>query len=81
MDNNTIFEELENPRRGRQARNLTKNVPKIIDLKSSSEQVYIGMCRSKGYRIFAPFWSENRYRFCPFWSGITCGLESCFQIN
>ena len=30
----------ENPRRGGQARNLTKNVPKILDLKSSSEQVF-----------------------------------------
>ena len=20
--------------------------------------------------VFAPFWSENGYRFCPFWSGI-----------
>ena len=29
----------ENPRRGRQARNFTKNVPKILDLKSSSEQI------------------------------------------
>ena len=28
-----------NPRRGRQARNFTKNVPKILDLKSSSEQI------------------------------------------
>ena len=30
----------ENPRRGRQARNVTTNVPKILDLKSSSEQIY-----------------------------------------
>ena len=30
----------ENPRRGRQARNFTTNVPKIIDLKSSSEQIF-----------------------------------------
>ena len=30
----------ENPRRGGQARNLTKHVPKILDLKSSSEQVF-----------------------------------------
>ena len=29
----------ENPRRGRQARNFTGNDPKIIDLKSSSEQI------------------------------------------
>ena len=31
---------LENPRRGRQARNLATNVPKILDLKSSSEQIF-----------------------------------------
>ena len=31
---------IENPRRGRQARNLTTNVPKILDLKSPSEQIF-----------------------------------------
>ena len=30
----------ENPRRGRQARNFTANVPKILVLKSSSEQIF-----------------------------------------
>ena len=30
----------ENPRRGRQTRNFTTNVPKILDLKSSSEQIF-----------------------------------------
>ena len=30
----------ENPRRGRQARNFTTNVPKILVLKSSSEQIF-----------------------------------------
>ena len=30
----------ENPRRGRQARNSTTNVPKILDLKSSSQQIF-----------------------------------------
>ena len=30
----------ENPRTGRQARNFTKNVPNILDLKSSSEQIF-----------------------------------------
>ena len=30
----------ENPRRGRQARNLTTNAPKILVLKSSSEQIF-----------------------------------------
>ena len=30
----------ENPKRGRQARNFATNVPKILDLKSSSEQIF-----------------------------------------
>ena len=30
----------ENPRRGRQETNFTTNVPKILDLKSSSEQIF-----------------------------------------
>ena len=30
----------ENPRRGRQAKNFTTNVPKILDLKSSSKQIF-----------------------------------------
>ena len=30
----------ENPRGGRQARNFTANVPKILDLKSCSEQIF-----------------------------------------
>ena len=39
MGNHTIFLKFENPRRGRQARNLSENDPKILDLKSSSEQI------------------------------------------
>ena len=35
----------ENPRRGRQAKNFTTNVPKILDLKSSSEQIFSENCR------------------------------------
>ena len=30
----------ENPRRGRQERNFTTNAPKILDLKSSFEQIF-----------------------------------------
>ena len=30
----------QNPRRGRQARNFTTSAPKIVDLKSSSEQIF-----------------------------------------
>ena len=39
MGNYTTFLMFENPRRGRQARNFTENDPKILDLKSSSEQI------------------------------------------
>ena len=35
----------ENPRRGRQPKNFTTNVPKILDLKSSSEQIFSENCR------------------------------------
>ena len=37
MGNYTIFEMFENPRRGRQARNFTTNVPEMLDLKSFPE--------------------------------------------
>ena len=40
MDNYTIFQMFENPRRGRRAKNFTTNGPKILDLKSSSEQIF-----------------------------------------
>ena len=43
MGNYTIFQMFENPRRGKQARNFTTNVPKILDLKSSSEQIFSEM--------------------------------------
>ena len=45
MGNYTIFQMFENPRRGRQARNVTTNVPKMRDLKSSSEQIFSENCR------------------------------------
>ena len=35
-----FFFMFENPRRGRQARNFTTNAPKILDLTSSSEQIF-----------------------------------------
>ena len=40
MDKYTIFYLFENPRRGLDARNFTTNVPKILDLKSSSGQMF-----------------------------------------
>ena len=35
----------ENPRRSGQARNVTTNVPEILGLKSSSEQIFSENCR------------------------------------
>ena len=40
MGNYTILQKFENSRGGRQARNFTTNAPKILDLKSSSEQIF-----------------------------------------
>ena len=40
MGKYAIFYMFENPRRGMQARNFSTNVPKILDLKSSSEQIF-----------------------------------------
>ena len=45
----------ENPRRGRQARNFTTNVPKILDLKSSSAQIF-----SRKLSLGAPIFCNNR---------------------
>ena len=45
MGNYTFFEMFENPRRGRLARSFAKNVQKLLDLKSSSEQIFSEYCR------------------------------------
>ena len=42
----------ENPRRGRQAWNFTTNVPKILDLKSSSEQTFSENWRWVSLEVF-----------------------------
>ena len=45
MGNFTSLQMFVNPRRGRQTRNFTTNVPKILDLKSSSQQIFSENCR------------------------------------
>ena len=45
MGNYTIFQMFENPGRGRQARNFTTNVPKILNFKSFPEQIFSENCR------------------------------------
>jgi len=49
----------ENPRRGRQARNFTTNAPKILDLKSSSEQIF-----SRKLPLGAPVFFVFFYSWC-----------------
>ena len=48
----TIFQMFENPRRGRQARNFTTNAPKILDLKSSSVQIFSENCLQVPLKLF-----------------------------
>ena len=59
----------ENPRRSRQARNFTTNVPKILDLKSSSEKrlfrnlmlTYGGVCRIiRHYQMYGTYFLLRR---------------------
>ena len=57
----------ENPRKGRQARNFTTNVPKILDLISSSEQIFSANCR------WVPLNNENKYQ--------AVSISTCFSIS
>ena len=56
----------QNPRKGRQARNSTTNVPKIVDLKSSSENWrWVFMFRNDeetGAEIYTAIVSGKQYR-------------------
>ena len=41
--------------------------------------LYIDMYRP---RVFAPLWSESKYRLCSFWSGIGCGFQgNCVSVR
>ena len=57
----------ENPRRGRQARNFTKNVSKILDLKSSSEQMF---CEKRHWMPLT--WYRLLYLSCCCFSKVVC---------
>ena len=66
MGNYTTFLMFENPRRGRQARNFTENDPKILDLKSSSEQIIF-----RKLSLGAPVYINNGYEHVEAWD--SCG--------
>ena len=57
----------ENPGRGRQVSNFTTNVPKILDLKSSSEQIFF-----RKLSLGAPAKFKNSYfnRIVEMWNSL-----------
>ena len=59
MGKYTIFYMFENPRRGMQARNFTTNVPKILDLKSSPEQIFFRKLSLGASGIWTKFERNN----------------------
>ena len=78
----------ENPRRGRQARNFRTNFQKILDLKSSSEQIFsrklslgapvgINNTEQKVVRImtFAKYQDESRPLF------LSLKLLNVYELN
>ena len=60
----------ENPRRGRQARNFSTNVPKILDLKSSSGQIFSENCR------WVPLQTGHLRVLCPGWQFSILSVKS-----
>ena len=58
-------------------RESTKSLGALFDARGLLNRVYIGLCPppppSDG--VFAPFWSETGYQFCPFRSGVAYGFR------
>ena len=63
MGNYTILVKFENPRRGRQEISFSENDPKILDLKSSSEQIIF---RKLSLGALEKYKSGIRPNFCVF---------------
>ena len=59
----------ENPRTGKEARNFTTNVPKILDPKSSSEQIF-----SENWRWVSLFPDSRTWR-------PSNGRENSFRVK
>ena len=76
MGKYTIFYLFENPRRGKQARNFTTNVPKILDLKSSSEQIFF-----RKLSLGAPEYSTYRLIFSHFLTPKKFSVRQCSLPN
>ena len=63
----------ENPRRGRQARNFTTNVPKILVLKSSSEQIF-----SRKLPLGAPY--RLLAQWVVYWSNSVLSVDTHYSV-
>ena len=72
MGNYTIVLKFENPRRGRQAKNFSENDPKILDFKSSSEQIIFRKL-SLGAPVLEGSWGQF---YLIFYSFISNAVES-----
>ena len=71
MGNYTIFLKFENPRRGRQAIIFSENDPKILDLKSSYEEIIfrklsLGAPDSRTLKWFFSLLAKNLSEFLVF---------------
>ena len=71
----------DNPRRGRQARNLTKNVPKILDLKSSSEQIFSENWRWVPLKLVLTMLTISFVSECRLWKACLTTFWHSFQAN
>ena len=69
----------ENPRRGRQARNFTTNVPKILDLKSYSEQIFFRKLSLGAPEIFTHIPYNRRDKYARFHAQFQLDLHSFDQ--
>ena len=74
MGNYTIFWMFENPRRGRQPRNCTTNVPKILDLKSSSEHIFSENCR------WVPLFTDSSLNPLLYCSKVSERIQACCSL-
>ena len=70
----------ENPRRLRQARNFTTNLPKILDLKSSSEQIFSENWRWVSLCVFTS-WAQALARVQTFNKNIIANMRQYLYLS
>ena len=66
----------ENPRRGREARNFTENDPKILDLKSLSEQIMF-----RKLSLGAPDENHTGYGLCSHTTTVAAACVGAISVT